>query len=440
MTTSLYPFQNLSQPLESFRLANGLSVVLHRFASPAVGFAFFVRAGPAFESRETNGVSHFLEHMLFRGVPAHPSSEELTLALDRVGAEANAATYTDLIALSCKILPESVEEALALFRDMVTAPVFAGLDAEREIILEEFLEDFDEDGTLTAIDQLSSQLLYRTHPYALPILGNKEFLQTLTIDDLRGHLARFFQPGAGVLCLSGALGPTPDVRGLIERTFGRMNPGDGAATAAVPPLPPFRGPRLNWVDSPRSQIQCRISFLGWPVGDPDFVLQKALVRLLDNPSGSPLRQAMQDEKGFCYSLAVGLDAYAAAGAVHVDFSVKPERLIDAVYECLRVLARTAERPPSDGIVEHMIHQYVKGKRFAASDLWDFSGRVGFRALFPTAQPFEEEFVASQRVTARDLARLARRLFRPSRLGVTLVGPCCGSSYHRLARMIERFPG
>ncbi len=437
---SLHPFHLLTAPLETLVLPNGLTAVLHRFPSPAVGLAFYMRAGPAYETPETNGISHVLEHMLFRGVPAFPSSEALTRALDRVGAEANAATFTDLIVLSCKVLPEAVEEALTLFRDMVTVPVFAGLDAEREIILEEFLEDFDEDGTLTAIDQLSNQLLYRTHPYALPILGNKDFLERLSEEDLRTHLVRFCQPGASVVCLSGDLPPTPAVRAMLERTYGRMPAGDLTATATVPPIPAFRGPRLNWVDSPRSQILCRVSFLGWPIGDADFILQKALVRLLDNPSGSPLRQAMQDEKGFCYSLAVGVDAYAAAGAVHVDFSVKPDRLVDALYECLRVLARLAERPPTADLVEHMVQQYVKGKRFAANDLWDFSGRVGFRALYPGPPPFDEEYHASQQVRQADLQRLARRLFRPARLGVTLVGPCCGAHYHRVGRMIDRFPG
>ena len=432
-------YKELAGTLESFAFPNGLSVVFHHFPAPSIGFAYLVRAGPALETPQDNGISHFLEHMLFRGVPRYPSSEEFTHALDRVGAEANAATFTDLIVLSCRLLPECLGEGLTLFKEMVASPVFAGLDAEREIILEELLEDFDEDGTLTAIDQLSSQLIFRNHPYALPILGNRDYLRLVTQNDLMTHLRAFFHPSGSALCLSGNFDPK-FAKNLIGKTFGKMPRGEPEPTDNVGPVPAFRGPQMSWVDSPRSQIQCRISFRGYAIGDSDFALQKTLARLLDNPSGSPLRQAMQDEKGFCYSLGVSLDGYAKAGALHIDFTVKPERLIDAVFECLRVLAALARKPPSEGIVEHLLFQYVKGKRFAANDPWDFCGRVGFRALFPGAQTFAEEFEETQRVRPSDIQRIARRLFRPKNLGITLVGPWHGRYEHRLWRMLDHFPG
>ncbi len=435
----LLPFSRLSTPIETIRLQNGMQLVLHQFQSPAIGFACLIRCGPIFETAQHNGISHFLEHMLFRGTPEYPTCSELSCALDRVGSESNAATFSDMTIVSCKVLPESLEDAMRLIHRMLTAPTFSGLTAERHIILEECLEDEDEDGQLTAIDQLSSQLIYGDHPYALPILGTTETVKRIQRRHLESHLHGHYRPDSTVVALAGGFDPRK-ARIAAEKVFGKWKPASPSQEPGRPgPVAELKGPKLLAVDSPRSQVQVRVSFRALAFNDVDFHIQKSLVRILDAGSGSPLRQAMQDSKGFCYSLSVGTDSYENAGAIHIDFSVQPDVLEDAVGECLRIMARLARKPLETGMVDHMLYQYVKAKRFASNDVWDFCGRYAFRALYPSPISFAEEFVATQKLRPADIHSIAARLLRRSNLGVTLVGDISKARAARVKKLLRSFP-
>lgn len=435
----IFPFSRLTTPIETIALRNGLQLVLHHFPSPAVGFACLIRCGPIFETPRNNGVSHFLEHMLFRGTPEFPTSSELSCALDRVGSESNAATFSDMTVVSCKVLPESLEDAMRLIHRMLSAPTFNGLAAERRIILEECLEDQDEDGQLTAIDQLSSQLMYGDHPYALPILGTPESVRGIQRRHLEAHLHDHYRPESTVVALAGGFDPRK-ARAAAEKVFGKWLPADRSCEPVRPgPVAELGGPKLLAVDSPRSQVQARVSFRALAFNDVDFHIQKSLVRILDGGSGSPLRQAMQDTKGFCYSLSVGTDSYENAGAIHIDFSVQPDVLEDAIGECLRVMARIAKAPLDKSTVDHMLYQYVKAKRFASTDVWDYCGRYAFRALYPSPISFAEEFTATQKLRPSDIHAMAARLLRRGNLGVTLVGDISKARAARVKKQLRAFP-
>ncbi|HNW36870.1 MAG TPA: insulinase family protein [Candidatus Ozemobacteraceae bacterium] len=297
----------------------------------------------------------------------------------------------------------------------------------------------DEDGQLTAIDQLSSQLIYGDHPYALPILGTTETVKRIQRRHLESHLHGHYRPDSTVVALAGGFDPRK-ARIAAEKVFGKWKPASPSQEPGRPgPVAELKGPKLLAVDSPRSQVQVRVSFRALAFNDVDFHIQKSLVRILDAGSGSPLRQAMQDSKGFCYSLSVGTDSYENAGAIHIDFSVQPDVLEDAVGECLRIMARLARKPLETGMVDHMLYQYVKAKRFASNDVWDFCGRYAFRALYPSPISFAEEFVATQKLRPADIHSIAARLLRRSNLGVTLVGDISKARAARVKKLLRSFP-
>lgn len=435
----MLPFDQISQPIVVKRLSNGLTVVCHPISGPAVGLELLVRSGPVWETPRLLGVSHFLEHMLFRGIPEFPSITQLGLALDDVGAESSAATYSDMTILSLKTLPETLEQGLVLLRGMATEPVFEGLTAEKKIILEECLEDMDEDNQLVALDQLSSQLLYGNHVYSYPILGTPQTIERIDRRTLRAHLNRHYKPSGVVLAIAGEITPAKTIR-LVKNVFGTWSdPSDATPDPVIPPAPTFRGPRVLRVVSARSQVTVRVSFRALAFGDPEYMVEKAILRILDATSGSPLRRALQDEKGFCYSLSAGVDAYEQTGAVHIDVNLQPDRLVEGIDEILRIFTRLARKGFSPEETDRMIAQYVKGKRFSATDPWDFCGRVAFRALYPTPISFEQEFVATQSLRASDLNRLAARIFRAENLGITLVGPVTDKRLRDIRARLRIFP-
>jgi len=428
---------DFSEPVECYRLSNGLPVVVHSFPSPAVGFSFLIRCGPIFELPQKNGISHFLEHMLFRGIPEYPSSDQLGVALDKVGCESNAATFSDMTVISQKVLPEAVEKAMIILKSMVNEPVFEGIAAEKRIIMEECLEDIDEEGQVIAIDQLSAQLIFGNHPYSYSILGTPEKIRKLSRNDLFAHLKKHYRPNSSVLCLSGAVSPKKAIL-LAEKIFGSWKNGLSETPLPIAEAPPFRGPRLHYVDSARSQIVCRISFRAIPFSDPNYYVLEAISRILDCGSGSPIRKILQDKLGFCYNLGVGVDAYEKCGALHIDMNVKPERLVKAIRASLEVLKNLALTGFSEEVLEHMKEQYLKAKRFSANDLWEFSGRAGFNQIYPSSKPLETEFLSTQNLSTKLLDELAKKIFNKRNLGLTLVGPISQEIIQKAKKEMENF--
>lgn len=400
--------------------------------------AFLVKCGPIVETPENNGISHFLEHMLFRGTPEFPSAQKLSFALDKVGADANAATFTDMTIVSQRVLPEAVEEALTVLFGMVTRPILDGIEAERDIILEECREDLDEDGQLIAMDQLSSQMMFGKHPYAMPILGTAESVAGFSAKQVKAFHRDFYRPSRSVICLSGQIQPSHALE-AVRRVFGGWR--ESRRPVPVPRIPPVKqwvGPRKLVVKTGSSQIHCRVSFRGPAFTHPDYFIAEALARILDSGSGSPLRRVLQEERGFCYTFGVGTDSYEEAGGLHIDLSVKPDNLPEALERILDVMFELARKGVPGELVKHMIAQYVKYKRFAVADLWEFSGKEAFHVLFPRSGPFDEEIVKTQKLTGRKMQPAIRRIVRMENLGLTLIGAVSRKLNSQIRAVLDQY--
>src|SRR6476659_7953404 len=157
------------------RLSNGLRLLT--IQTPHLHTAsvcLYVRAGSRYETLATNGLSHFLEHMLFRGSGRYPSSFALNLAIEELGGTLYAETGRDYSLYQISLHPESLVAGLELFGEIFRTPTFSEIDVERRIILEELLEDQDEKGRLVNIDDIARQLVWPGHPLGYRITGPYE--------------------------------------------------------------------------------------------------------------------------------------------------------------------------------------------------------------------------------------------------------------------------
>ncbi|MBF0407908.1 MAG: insulinase family protein [Candidatus Riflebacteria bacterium] len=429
------PSDELFSNIFTTTLDNGLRVVVHSFPSPSVGFSAAVLTGPIWETPENSGISHFLEHAVFRGIPRYPSAKKLALALDKVGSDANAATFCDLTAFSQRLLPESVEAGMEIARDMLSIPVFEGIEVERNIILEECMEDIDEEGKLIAVDQLSSQLLYDSHPYSHPILGTRESVRLITRSMLKKHLGLFYRPENMVVTLSGEIDKNSAFE-MANKVFGTLksNSNSRPFSSEIAAVPKFSGPVLKVVKSPKSQINIRFSFTALPIPDPDFYLVKAIANILDSSSGSPLRNALQEKSGLCYSLGCGIDAYQKAGAVHIDLSVQPSRLTEAIEKTMKVFRNISKKGFSREENILMKEQYIKEKRFSSNDHWEFSGRKAMELLFDLPRTIKDEYDMFTAIPDEKLVEIARKVFGSENLGITLIGPVTKALQNEIAAL------
>ena len=187
-------------------LSNGLPIVVvpqptvHRAVA-----ALYLRVGSRFETRETNGLSHFLEHMVFRGTKSLPSAHAQALAFERLGGTLYAATHVDHGVMSISVPPRNFEAVIELLGEVTTTPRFTEIEIERGIVREEILEDLDDDGREIDADNLSRALMYERHPLGYTITGGLDSLARFDEPMLRAHHARHYTAANAVLCLAGNL-------------------------------------------------------------------------------------------------------------------------------------------------------------------------------------------------------------------------------------------
>src|SRR5580700_11490885 len=190
----------MSSPPHTATLANGLRVLvvpqpqLHR-----AHVALWARVGSRFEGRKDNGISHFLEHMIYRGTQRVRSAHEVNLAFERLGGSLFASTQVDHGIFSLSLPPESLDEACSLFAEVLTDPAFLDIDIERGIVLEEILEDVDDEGRQVDADNLSRALIYGDHPLGFTITGSEAQIRSFDEPRLRRWHERHYTAGNAVL-------------------------------------------------------------------------------------------------------------------------------------------------------------------------------------------------------------------------------------------------
>ncbi|HEV8320099.1 MAG TPA: pitrilysin family protein [Myxococcota bacterium] len=383
----------------------------------------YVRVGSRFETRRDNGLSHFLEHMLFRGTRRHADSYDLNLAIERLGGLLNGSTARDHSFYDTALPPEAVDDGIALLGEMMGAPRFARLDVERKAVLEEILGDFDEDGKLVDLDTLSRAAAFGDHPLGLPIAGTAANVRRFDRRALRAHHRRFYGASNLVLCAVGPVRPAR-VRAAARAAFGRFPAGTPAVLAAPPPAT-ARGaraaPRVQLVDSHGSQVDVRLTFRLFGEGDPDFPAVALLWRLLDDGVSARLHRRVYDDLGLAYDVGASFEAFHDAGVFDLYGACAARNAPALVRELCGLAAGLARRPVGADELEKVKTRHRVQVRQMRDDAGALSGWYGGMELYGVPEPLARRAARVQAVSAADLLRVARRIFTRGGLSVTVVG-------------------
>ncbi len=405
-------------PSESFTLGNGLRVRLiplpHLQSATA---SFFVRVGSRYESPKTNGLSHFLEHMLYRGTEGHPAAHDLNLAIERLGGTLDAATHVDFTSYDLTLPPETIADGTKLLAEVLRQPLLSELSAEKQIIREEILEDLNEQGEQIDIDNVSRGLLYPDHPLGFSITGPLGNLDRFDTQDLRRHHALYYTARNSVLCVAGAFDAS-EIRDAIENGFEDMPEGSAVESTRVPDRAPDR---FAYVHDPGSQTDVRVSFHTPGVTDPEAPTLLLLARVLDDGLSTRVHRTICEERGLAYEAFADNDSLEDCGVFDFGAAVehtKAPHLVETVLELVEALRQSA---PSDDEVEKAKRRYLWGLRTVRDDPEDTVHFVGGSALF--GLPEELGAIAKQvaEVTPEDIQRVVRRYFDPNQAHLTCVG-------------------
>ncbi|NQT86978.1 insulinase family protein, partial [bacterium] len=212
------------------KLPNGLRLITVHMPSFHSAIALvYMRMGPRFESAETNGLSHVVEHTLFKGTERFPTPEEIAGEIDAIGGDVNGATLPEYTELYVSCHSRHFLRGLGLLAEIVLRPRFGPehIATEREVILEEMAQYRDAAGGTGSIDELSQQLMWPRQSHAFSSLGMPGNIAAFSATDIQGHYERYRSAENMVLCVAGNFEPEA-VRDTIDQTFGTVQPGERA--------------------------------------------------------------------------------------------------------------------------------------------------------------------------------------------------------------------
>jgi predicted Zn-dependent peptidase len=403
-------------------LPNGLRVVtvpmphLH-----SAELACYVRVGGRDEAPPLAGISHFLEHMLFRGTAEHPSSLDLEQAFEAIGGSANAATDAETTCFHSRLHPDRIGAGIGLFASMLRRPLLSDLEIERRIILEEALEDLNERGEDINPDNLTAQLLWPGHPLSYPIIGTRESIEGLGIADLRRHHAAYYTPANTVLVAAGPLRHEAVLAAAAEHF------GDWAGERPAPSLPHAGTaadgrPEAVWVRDPDSQIAVQLAFRLPGRGSAHAVPLRVLRRVLSGGGASRLMLRLRETLGLTYSVEANLSLFAECGCFTVDLAVAPANLPAAVRELLAVFAELCAEPVGEEELARVVRSYLYDLDFSRDHADEMAVRYGWGELVGYLRTVEKDRAGIAAVSAEGLLATARELFTPGALKAAFVGP------------------
>jgi len=423
------------------RLPNGLRLVtietphLH-----TASIALYARVGARYETRRTNGLSHFVEHMLFRGSSRFANSFELNYAIESVGGTLYAETGRDYSLYQIPLHPTELPRGLEIMGDLFATPRFSDIELERQIILEEILEDLDEDGRNVNVDDLSRAAVWGNHPLGFPITVPLANVQRFSTDEVRAHFATFYGASNMVLCLAGPIRHTR-VEPLAAAAFSRIPRGRRAQPTPAPAPGPASGtrPRFRMVPNDSAQIQTQLVWQGIPDSDPDYLALSALVRILDDGMSTRLHYQICDQKGLAYNVSGGIEPLHDTALLEIDAACAPAKLPDLLAEALSLVERfRTELVRADDLAK--AKRRFRGDIEASYDDIDgLSGWYGGTSLFYTPRTHAERLRRFESVTAEAIQRVANRVLRTERRTVTAVGALTAKQERRVRSIVRREP-
>lgn len=413
--------------VEKTTLENGLVVVSELMTQVrSVSFGIFLRSGSRHETEARHGLTHFIEHALFKGTRKRTAAE-IAAEADLLGGNLDAFTGREIVGFYNKVLDDHLPQAFELVADLVTGPAFdrAELEKERNVILEELkmVEDTPDD----IIFDIFSEHFYPGHPLGRPILGTRESLATFTPELVGPYYREIFAPGNMVLAAAGNL-PHADLVALAREYYGPLAAGEGMATS---PAPEAAAPIIL---RHKEELEQSHVVIGAPcpsaVSDDRYVCHLLSV-ILGGGMSSRLFQSVREDRGLVYTIYSAVNSFKDCGNLNIYAATSPERLEETVEATMHEIERLKQSPVGEDELHRNKEQL---KASLVLNLESTSSRMSSLAqqemTFGRFIAPEEIIAAVEAVTAEAMHRLAQEIFHPDKLAVTVLGELEGFKLER----------
>ncbi|HEX4836984.1 MAG TPA: pitrilysin family protein [Solirubrobacteraceae bacterium] len=382
--------------------------------------------GSVAEPPEQAGISHLLEHMLFRGTRRH-SSEEIDQIFDAMGAEINAGTDRETTSLYTRVLDRHLERALQVMGEMVWRPRFEDLDAEREVVLEE-IAMYEDDPQDRVFDVLGEAVFGR-HPLGRAVIGRAEVVRAIELDGMRAFHAERYLPQRIVVAAAGSVDHDELVRMVQEAAA----PSTTAQPVGCDTAAPSFERRVRFLRKDTEQYHVCLGGRGIPRHDERRFALRVLEGVLGSTSSSRLFQEVREKRGLAYSVFSFSNLHARTGEVGVYVGTRPDNLGEAMATIAGELDRFVEHPATAQELTRS-RENVKGRVVLSLESTAARmSRLGSSVLSELPILSVDEIVDRiDAVELADLRELAGELFTSGRLSVAGVGTSESAFHHSLA--------
>lgn len=417
-------------------LSNGLTVhVLDMPHLHSAYVAYLVRVGSRHERPEENGISHFLEHMLFRGCDGYPDTQALNGAIEDLGGSLDGFTTRDYTGYATAVHPDGLRPALEILGQMMRTPHLRGLTTERRVVREEMLDALDERGRLIEVDALAHEHLFGGHRLGQRIEGLRRNLPHFSRDALHRHRRRHYTGANSVLCIAGRI-DRPTERS-VERAFGPLPAGQRRSDGNRPPV--AHSPASMRIRRHRSpQTRVRFSFRTVPEVHRDFPALVWLRRWLDGGLSAHLQTELVHRLGLAYEVSASLDSYSDVGLFDIELAVENDRLPRAVEALGTLVGDVVRREFSTEEIRRVQERYRSSFEFMFDSPSELTGWFGVASLFGHDETPRDRLQRVLAVEPGDVQRAVTRLFDLRRLAVTGVGGADPTTIRAARRALARW--
>jgi predicted Zn-dependent peptidase len=409
------------QVYERHTLPNGLRVLSAPIpTAESVTCMIMLAAGSRYETRETNGIAHFAEHMFFKGTERRPTARDIGIEVDALGGEFNAFTSKEYTGYYVRCGADFRDTALDVLVDMLRNSKFEPEEIEREkgVIIEEMNMYFD-----TPRDYISGvydDLLYGDHPLGWDIIGRKETVRGATRDTFTDYIGRWYKPERMVIGVGGKI--ESGLIESIERLLGDLEPAE-TGTPAAAEVAKTNGGRVKIHEKASDQAHLILGVPTYPLDHPDRYALMLLATVLGTGMSSRLFTQVRERRGLAYYVYALNHSYTDTGSLYSQAGVDINRIDQAVETIVSELRKIAAEPVESDELEKS-RNLAKGRFVLQIESPQGLIMFGLRREVlegRTAEP-QEVLEGLDAVTAEDVQRVAQDVIGSNGLNLALIGP------------------
>ena len=400
-------------------LDNGITVVTESIAYySTVSIGIWWKAGSRYETAGNNGISHFIEHMLFKGTVGR-TAYDIAREFDAIGGSINAFTGREYTCLYARVLRKDLNLALDIIYDMVRNSLFSSEDIEKEryVISQEI--KMIEDNPEEYIYDMFNASYYKEHALGMPILGTEKTVDGLTGDQLTDYFKDSYGPENTIITISGRINHEACVED-IRRRFSGISPGRAEANALVTPYPTMG---VDIYEKDLEHVYLCIGTDGVSQVDRRRYILYVLNAIMGGSMSSHLFQEIREQRGLVYNIYSYVNCYHDAGTFGISTSTSRESIAEVLTLIKREIARIRDQGITDAELSFS-KEHIKGNLFIALEGSETRmGRLAKNEIyFGSYIPLKETLREIDRIRKKDVADIAKEIFGgPKEISLTVLG-------------------